>query len=235
MRIVLLLFFIVFNLNAQDINQLDDKGQKHGSWKGYHEGSKRLRYEGNFEHGKEVGMFRFFDDTKANTVIATREFNTKDNSCYTIFYNQKGFKVSEGKLINKVYEGEWKYYHLDSPSIMTTETYVKGKLEGIRKVYYKEGAIAEETTYKSGKKEGAYKKYAENGIVLEEATYKNDLYHGQAIFRNPDNAVTAKGIFTNGKKTGIWEFLENGKMVKKNMNLQGKKFVKKKITKEPTE
>lgn len=233
---ILIFFLIVFsNIYAQDANKLDEKGLKHGLWKGYHEESKRLRYEGNFEHGKEIGMFKFFDDTKANTVIATREFNTKDNSCYTIFYNQKGFKVSEGKLINKLYEGEWKYYHLDSPSIMTIENYVKGKLDGIRKVYYKEGAIAEETTYKNGKKEGVYKKYAENGVVLEEAIYKNDQYHGLTIFRNPDNTVTAKGIFTNGKKTGIWEFLENGKMVKKNMNLQGKKFEKRKITKEPRE
>lgn len=235
MRTLIVFLLVIWNLNAQDSNKLDEKGFKHGLWKGYHEESKRLRYEGAFEHGKEVGVFKFYDDTKVNTLIATREFNDKDNSCYTIFYNQKGFKVSEGKLINKVYEGEWKYYHLDSPNIMTTETYIKGKLEGTRKVFYKEGAIAEETTYKNGKKEGVYKKYAENGIVLEEAIYKNNLYHGQAIFRNPDNAVTAKGVFTNGKKTGIWEFLENGKMVKKNMNLQGKKFVNKKLTKEPTE
>jgi len=144
MRIAILLLFVFFNMNAQETNKLDDKGLKHGLWKGYYEESKRLRYEGTFDHGKEIGMFKFFDDTKAGTVIATREFKATDNSCYTIFYNQKGFKVSEGKLINKVYEGEWKYYHLDSPSIMTTETYVKGKLEGTRKVFYKEGAIAEE-------------------------------------------------------------------------------------------
>ena len=31
---------------------------------------------------------------------------------------------------------------------MTTEFYINGKLNGIRKVYYKSGKIAEETTYK---------------------------------------------------------------------------------------
>ena len=31
----------------------------------------------------------------------------------------------------------------------------------------------------------------------------------------------------------MWDFKENGKLVKKNMNLQGKKFQKKKITKCP--
>lgn len=233
MKTVLLILFAIFSVNAQDINRLDEKGQKHGVWKGYHEESKRLRYEGKFEHGKEVGMFKFYDDTKVNPVIATREFNPKDNSCYTIFYNQKGMKVSEGKLINRLFEGEWKYYHLDSPALMTTEFYVKGQLSGIRKVFYIGGAIAEEITYKNGKKEGAYKKYAENGIILEETNYKNDVYSGQAVFKDVTGAVTAKGMFTNGKKTGIWEFLENGKMVKKNMNLQGKKFEKRKVTRQP--
>lgn len=233
MRTLLLLLFVFCNLNAQDVNQLDEKGQKHGLWKGYHQESKRLRYEGKFEHGKEVGTFKFYDDTKVNTVIATREFNPKDNSCYTIFYNQKGFKVSEGKLVNRLFEGEWKYYHLDSPAVMTTEFYVKGQLNGVRKVYYIAGAIAEEITYKDGKKEGVYKKYAENGIILEETIYKNNEFHGPAIFKDATGAITAKGVFTNGKKTGIWEFLENGKMVRKNMNLQGKKFEKRKVTAEP--
>ena len=91
---------------AQEFNKLDENGKKHGLWKGIYEESQRPRYEGTFEHGKETGMFKFFDDTKAGTVIATREFNSKDNSCYTIFYNQKNNKVSEGKVVNKVYEGE---------------------------------------------------------------------------------------------------------------------------------
>jgi antitoxin component YwqK of YwqJK toxin-antitoxin module len=235
MRITIILLLVLFNLNAQETNKLDEKGLKHGLWKGYYEESKRLRYEGTFNHGKEAGMFKFFDDTKAGTVIATREFKANENSCYTIFYNQKGFKVSEGKLIDKLYEGEWKYYHLDSDAIMTTEFYLKGKLNGVRKVFYNQGAIAEETNYKNGKKEGLYKKYSENGVILEETNYKNNEYHGNATFKNAEDKVTAKGVFTNGKKTGIWEFLEGEKMVKKNMNFQGKKFQKRKVTKDPNE
>jgi len=211
---------------AQEINKLDEKGQKHGLWKGTFPESKRPRYEGTFDHGKETGIFKFFDDTKAGTVIATREFNPKDNSCYTIFYNQNNNKVSEGKLINKQYEGEWKYYHKDSPTIMTSENYKNGKLDGIRKVFYKEGKIAEEISYKDGKKEGTYKKYAENGVVLESSNYKNDQYSGLATFKNGEDKLVAKGTFTNGKKTGMWEFLEKGKMVKRNMDKQGKKFAK---------
>lgn len=231
-----LVFFYLFTISifAQEINKLDDKGKKDGPWKGTYEASKRPRYEGNFSHGKEVGLFKFFDDTAAGTVIATREFSTKDNSCYTIFYNQKGSKVSEGKVLNKQYEGEWKYYHENSQQVMTIENYTNGKLDGLRKVFYPSGKIAEEMNYKVGKKNGSYKQYAENGIVLEESNYKNGEYDGMATFRNAQNVVLSKGNFVNGKKEGIWEIMnEKGVVTKTNMSkLKQRKFVKKPITRE---
>jgi hypothetical protein len=59
--IVLLAFQIV--AAQSDFNKLDDKGRKHAIWKGFHPESKRPKYEGTFLHGKETGIFYFFDDT----------------------------------------------------------------------------------------------------------------------------------------------------------------------------
>jgi antitoxin component YwqK of YwqJK toxin-antitoxin module len=217
---------------AQDFNKLDEKGLKQGTWKGIYEESKRPRYQGTFEHGKEIGLFKFFDDTKAGTIIATREFNAKDNSCYTTFFNQKSNKVSEGKVVNKKFDGEWKYYHENLPIIMTTEFYANGKLNGVRKVFYRNGNIAEETTYVNDVKEGNYKKYTENGVILEETIYKKGEYDGQAIFRGADNQISGQGLFKNGKKVGMWKILEEDKLKNVNMNKQGKKFQKKVNVKE---
>lgn len=217
---------------AQDFNKLDEKGLKQGTWKGIFEESKRPRYQGTFEHGKEIGLFKFFDDTKAGTIIATREFNAKDNSCYTTFFNQKSNKVSEGKVVNKKFDGEWKYYHENLPLIMTTEFYANGKLNGVRKVFYRNGNIAEETTYVNDVKEGNYKKYTENGVILEETIYKKGEYDGQAIFRGADNQISGQGLFKNGKKVGMWKILEEDKLKNVNMNKQGKKFQKKVNVKE---
>lgn len=226
MKYIIALLFLTSIAFAQGINKLDGNGKKHGIWKGVYEASKRPRYEGTFDHGKEVGMFKFFDDTKAGTVIATREFNPNDNSCYTIFYNQNKNKVSEGKVVNKQFDGEWKYYHEDLPTVMTLEPYVNGKLNGVRKVFYKSGKIAEETTYKDGIKNGTYKSYAENGILLEESNYKNGQYEGNAIYRNPSNEITGQGLYKNGKKIGIWKVLQKGKLKEVNMNFQNKNFKK---------
>jgi antitoxin component YwqK of YwqJK toxin-antitoxin module len=227
-----LLFFVLSTtLMAQtEINKLDDKGKKHGLWKGVYAESKRPRYEGTFEHGREVGTFTFFDDTKAKTVIATREFNAKDNSAYTIFYNQSKFKVSEGKEVNHLYEGEWKYYHENMPDIMTIENYKAGKLNGKRTVYYRgsgvkgEENIAEEATYSNGLKNGPYKKYTLKGIVLEDSNYKNDALDGPAVYKDPLGNLVSRGSFKNGQKTGVWEFYENGKLIKKdNVNKSKRK------------
>jgi antitoxin component YwqK of YwqJK toxin-antitoxin module len=212
--LLMLVFFSQNIVSQTDFNKLDEKGKKHGVWKGFYEESKRPRYEGTFEHGKEIGIFNFYDDTKAKSIIATREFNAKDNSAYTIFYDQNKNKVSEGKVVNKLFEGQWKYYHQASKNIMTTENYVKGKLEGLRTVFYISGKIAEEISYKNNLKNGFYKKYTEKGILLEESMFKNNIYSGLAIFRDTNGNVVSKGQFVNGKKSGIWQFFEKGKLVK---------------------
>lgn len=208
------LFFTLVSFSQTDCNKLDDKGRKHGLWKGFYPESKRPRYEGTFDHGKEIGIFNFFDDTKAQTIIATREFNPKDNSVYTIFYDQNKNKVSEGKQVNRLYEGQWKYYHEASKEIMTIENYKNGKLEGLRSVFYPSTKIAEETNYVNGIKNGKYKKYSEkDGVILEDSNYKNGEFDGLAIYKDPLGNIVAKGIYVNGKKKGIWQFYENGKLV----------------------
>ncbi len=195
-----------------DFNKLDANGKKHGLWKGVHEESKRPRFEGTFEHGVEVGTFTYFDDTKAKTVIATRVFSANGAVAYTTFFNQKNSVVSEGKTVNRLNEGEWKYYHENSKDIMTIENYSKGKLNGVRKVFYKDKSIAEETTYVNGIKNGPYRKYTEKGIVLEESNFKNGQYDGIATFRDGDGNIVTKGPFVDGLKKGMWEFYEKGKL-----------------------
>ena len=211
-----LLFLNVLCIQAQnDFNKLDDKGNKHGLWKGKYEDTKNPKYEGTFEHGKEVGTFTFFDNTKTKIVIATREFNPKDNSAYTTFYDQKKNKVSEGKVVNKLYEGQWKYYHKASKVVMTIENYSKGNLEGTRSVFYPSGKIAEEMVYKNNLKNGLYKRYTDAGIIIEESNYKNNEFDGLATFKDPDDGnLVSTGKFFNGKKVGIWQFFNKGKLAK---------------------
>lgn len=212
MRLLIAFLIFTFSLSAQEINQFDTSGNRHGLWKGYHEKSKRLRYEGNFDHGNEIGIFKYYDDTKAGTVIATRDFSIGDNACYTTFFDQKKFKVSEGELKNKKPNGLWKYYHYQSDKIMTLENYTDGKLNGEKIVYYKNGQIAEKDFYKNGKLNGQHFRYAENGNVIEEFVYKDGGIEGMANFYDNDGKILVKGNYKNGQKVGTWETYEDGKL-----------------------
>lgn len=217
MKQLFLAFLILgaFIANAQDkINQLDDKGNRHGLWRGTHKESNRVRYEGTFDHGKETGIFKYFDDTKAGTVIATRDFSKGDGSCYAVFYDQKGNKVSEGKLVNKLPEEEWKYYHFESKQLMSQEYYKDGKLDGVRKVFYKDGTIAEETNYKLGTKVGTSKTYSEKGQLIDSHIYKNGQYDGVASYYDGLGNKMYEGNYVNGKRVGTWKFFEKNKVIK---------------------
>ncbi|WP_432671258.1 toxin-antitoxin system YwqK family antitoxin [Flavobacterium sp. SM2513] len=213
--VVLLVCTLITAFAQEKINQLDAKGKKDGVWKGTFEESKRPRYEGTFDHGVEVGTFKYFDDTKAQSLIGTRVFSEKGKVAYTTFFDQKGNNVSEGKTVNRLNEGVWKYYHKASSQLMKEEFYKNGKLEGIQKIFFPDGAIAEETTFKNGLREGVYKIYTPNGFVVEESTFKNNEYDGPAIFRDAGGQIVSKGNFVKNEKKGMWEFYKDGKLEKK--------------------
>lgn len=209
----MLLFLISINSFAQDINKMDAAGKRHGIWKGTYEKSKRPRYEGTFDHGKETGTFTFFEDDKTSTLAAKRTF-AADGSCTTVFFDAKGKKISEGKEVNKLREGEWKFYNEGTEKLISTETYVNGKINGVKKVYFPGGKVAEEVTYVNGIMEGPYKQYNEKGTVLEESVYKNDKLNGPVTYRDARGEVASKGQFVDNRKTGKWQFFEKGKVVK---------------------
>lgn len=195
-------------------NQLDEKGERHGVWRGYFEGTRIVRYEGKFNHGNEIGLFTYYANDAKKSVMATRNFDGKGNA-YTTFFDEKGNKVSEGNAKDQLRQGLWKYYHKGASSLMTTENYVNDKLEGIRKVFYSDGKVAEETPYKNGKKNGVARKYSGEGKLVEEATFENGLMQGPYTVYNANKTIVIKGQFKADKKNSIWNYYdESGKLVK---------------------
>jgi len=217
-QLLILSFLFITSLvwaQTEKINQFDANGNRHGLWKGIYEKSQRIRYQGTFKHGKETGVFKYFDDTKKGEIIASRDFSKGDGSCYVTFFLQSGSKVSEGMVDkNKQNQGRWIYYHKNSQQPMSVENYVNGKLNGKVTVFFSNGKIASETHYKNGLKEGISKRYSEKGIVLEEIPYKNNKFDGWVTYRNTKGELIAQGMYEKGLKKGIWKFYENGKLTK---------------------
>lgn len=214
---MILLTFICVNVTAQGAkNQHDENGERHGLWKKNFENTKHVRYEGHFEHGKEVGLFKFYKLFRGRSVLsATKDFQA-DGTAIVTFLSSRGKVISEGRMKGKLYIGEWKYYHKNSKILMTIETYnEQGLLNGEKKVFYKDGQVAEVLHYVNGILDGDSKYYANNGTLVKSYVYVNDQLHGPSKHFDADGNLEVEGHYKNGKKHGVWKYYSNGKLVRK--------------------
>lgn len=212
-------FFIFFgiitslgSLIAQEINQLDDAGERHGTWLKKFPKSDQLRYKGQFKHGKEIGTFKFYCEDCGSQPMVIKKFSSKKNQADVQYFTKSGKLVSEGKMAGKHRMGEWLYYHEKTAGIMTREFYNEGVMDGVKTTYYLNGQITEELNFENGLKQGENKYYSPDGILLKKLMYFNDLLHGPAEYYDAYGNVTIKGQYVNGKKHGLWKYYKNGKV-----------------------
>ncbi|RLJ62522.1 antitoxin component YwqK of YwqJK toxin-antitoxin module [Lacinutrix venerupis] len=216
-RILLLILALVsFTLSAQNINQMDADGNRHGVWKKNFEGTKVLRYEGKFNHGKEVGTFKFYKNIENQPVLtATRTFSETSDLADVKFFSSTKHLISEGKMRGKTFVGKWIYYHNRSKVVMTEEFYdAKGKLEGLKKTYYLSGQLAKQENYNSGIVDGESKWYSESGKLLKVFNYKNGELHGPAKIYDTKGNIEQEGVYQKDRRHGIWKFYKKGTLIK---------------------
>jgi antitoxin component YwqK of YwqJK toxin-antitoxin module len=206
-------FFSCFLGNAQEFNKTDANNKNHGPWHKFYEGSKQLRYEGTFEHGKEVGIFKFYDKTGGHPT-GVKIYTDGNELLEVIFYTTAGKKVSEGKMKQRSREGKWIYYHKDGKRIMTEEVYKNNLLEGDRVVYFENGAIAQRMTYVEGKENGTETHYSEKGVTVKTYTHVDGKLHGPVKLYGLDGTIMREGNYKDNKKHGTWKYYTNGKLEK---------------------
>ncbi len=214
-RIALIFIIAIISSNtavAQDINKMDDAGKRHGIWKKYYSNSKQLRYEGQFDHGKEVGTFKFYCEECGDKPTTTKDFKLNSDIATVKYFTIKGKLVSEGQMRGKERIGEWVYFQKKSNDIMSKEMYVDGKMEGVQKTYYPNGKLTEEITYIGGVKDGNNNYYSPEGVLLKKLIYHDNELHGPAEYYDANGNVTIKGYYKNGKKHGLWQYFKNGKV-----------------------
>ena len=217
-RSLYILFVCAFSLNPvfsqNEINQTDAEGNRHGVWKKNHPGTKILRYEGQFEHGKEVGVFKFYCEDCNGKPAVIKTFNPDNNIAEVKYYTVSGKLVSEGKMDGKMRVGDWVYYQKKSNGILTKEYYENGELDGVKSTYYASGQLAEEVSYKNGRKQGENNYYSPTGVLLKKLLYVDDELHGPAKHYDAGANLTIDGQYKDGKKDGIWRYYKDGKLQK---------------------
>jgi len=215
---VLLFFFAsilsiaVFAQN-EVTNKFDANGKRTGLWKKFHPNNK-IRYQGRFLAGKEVGIFKFYAANQSKFPVIVKEYNSTNNIAKVTFYNlQSGAKESQGAMQEKERVGQWVYFLPDGKNILIEENYKNGKRDGKYKVYYKTGKPAEISHYKNGKLDGNFKRYSDTNILIEDLNYNSGTMHGALKYFDLKGNLTVDGFYTNGKKTGDWTYYSNGNAV----------------------
>ena len=228
--LVFTIFLIVNILSAQSINQVDANGERHGVWRKNFDKTKVLRYEGEFSHGKEIGLFKFYKKINKKSVLtATRQFNSDNDIAEVKFFTSKGKVMSEGQMRGKTYIGTWKYYQKNSDQLLNLEHYdSNGLLQGERLVYYANGQIAQKDLYKYDKLQGASIWYSDKGIKIKEFLYDQGELHGLSQYYNDEGKLIVSGKYKRGKKHGIWKYYKDEKLVEEKDFTPKSKFKKKK-------
>ena len=213
----LIFIIILTTVTAQkSVNQFDIDGKRHGLWaKSYYQTNQK-RYEGVFKHGKEIDSFKYFTLSKGKSILsAIKVFNENDSLADITFLASNKKVISEGKMNGKRFIGQWVFYHKNATSKMIDETYNDGgELEGERKVYYKNGLIAEKAFYKNGKLDGEAKWFSETAVLMKWSHYKDDELNGKVINYDSDGHITSEGDYADDRKKGIWNYYKAGKLTK---------------------
>ncbi len=215
-KIYLFVFFVagILSVNAQNnINQMDIDGNRDGVWKKYYSNS-RVRYVGQFDHGKEVGVFKYFSASNSDNPIIVKKYHTSDDLADVQFFTTSGVLESEGMMRGKKREGKWLFYHADGKKVMSEENYKDGKLDGPYRTFYAIGEPTEITNYKNGLQHGNYKKYSIKGFLYQDFNYANGMLNGMASYYSRKTGdLIKKGPYKDDLRVGTWENYVDGELV----------------------
>jgi len=210
---VIVLGSVKFSLAQSEINQMDNEGKHHGVWRKYYN-NNRIRYEGQFSHGKEIGTFKFYSAANSDHPTVIKEFNKENSLANVSFYTDNGYLLSKGMMEGKDRVGKWLFFHEDGKNIMSEENYVHGKLHGEYKTFYKSGKPTEIAYYKNGLLDSIYRKYSIKGHLYQHFSYKEGKLNGKAVYYNrKTGSLTTKGLFRDDVRVGIWENYIDGELI----------------------
>ncbi len=103
-------------------------------------------------------------------------------------------------------------------------TYKDGKLEGQRKIWYKNGQLGRECTYKDGKRDGPCKDWHENGQLWKEFSCKDDKLDGLYKDWYGDGQLWRECTYKDGELEGLYKcWYGNGQLLIECTYKDGKK------------
>jgi antitoxin component YwqK of YwqJK toxin-antitoxin module len=212
---LLIALFYLSNTFAQEINSFDENGKRHGAWMKYYDNTKNLRYKGQFDHGKEVGVFEFFhQEPKGKHPSCVKEFTLDSDIALVKYYTSTGVFLSEGKMKGQKRTGVWLSYERATGVLVDKETYKDGLLNGVKTSYYADGKVLQTQEFKNNLAHGKKIMYAPNGNISSQYIFNTGKTDGLFAEYDKSEKKSFTGKYKMNKPQGIWKYYEDGKLVR---------------------
>ena len=180
---LLIITLLATNFAFTQLNQVDSQGRKQGEWAKAYEGVHVNKYQGQFKDDKPVGKFTYF--YKSSKVKAVIKHEENSNRAEAYYYHPNGSLMSYGIYRNMKKDSVWINFG-PSQRVSNTETFVNGKLNGQKVVFYvpqdpmdKSRRAAVVYNYVNGKLNGEFKELFENQVIKTKGQYKNNKRVGK--------------------------------------------------------
>ena len=117
-------------------------------------------------------------------------------------FDTKGQKISEGRIVNGLPEGDWQFYAPDGKLKAETRM-VDGKMTGPQVLFNEEGKTRASNTLLDGKREGPSTLFHPDGSVSDNLYYVGDKLNGPATGWWPDGQPRYTANWKDGKLDGL--------------------------------
>lgn len=203
-----------FMLSNENINMLDENGNKLGLWKEFHAGDEYVtKSEGTYRNGEKNGYFKYYD------INGNMEKIEK--------YVNGILTVDAPELA--IYELKTDYYPDGSPKIVGS--YKDGIAEGVRREYSPEGKIVAAYIMsqgivassgiidETGVRQGKWTDYHENGKVKAIGIYEDNIRVGEWKFYHDNDTLEQIGSYNKkGNSIGTWRWYYNDGRLRREEN-----------------
>lgn len=223
--------------NLQFETELNNEGEKHGTFKEYDVFTRNLIQQAEYKNNKKSGenrtyytsgeleqvlmykegiaydtLFNYYRGGQLSDKISVK--NDQRSGLTTEFY-KNGIIKGTGNYKEGLPDGVFKTYHPNN-KLDTEMTITNGVLNGTKKTHYSDGQLQAEVNFINDLEDGPFKSYYPNGQLEEEGMMSKGKNVGQK-----------KQYYSNGLISAIAQYDENGKengSIEK-FDSEGKKYI----------
>ena len=200
-------------------------GQKHGQWVAHFEGSSKVRYVGEFDHGRPIKITHYHTNGQIRAVMV---FDDQGVTCLVTEWHSNGKLSAEGSYAGRgIRHGIWKIYDKQG-LLISKEEYVDGVQQGTQIFYYAGGQqVLEKGHMEQGEKHGTWYRYLEDGTKSKIENFQHGQYHGEWSMYDINGRLMVKGFFQHDLREGTWRFFEDGEVTRVEYYRRGRQIEKK--------